>query len=77
MSKAVPADRTARLSRQTKETKVELSYRFGVTKWLTLQTSVQHISNPDTNPELRDALALGLRFELTRGWTWPPSSRRH
>ena len=59
-----------------RETNVELSYRFGVTKWFTLQTSVQHISNPDTNPELRDALAIGLRFELTQGWSWPPSSRR-
>jgi porin len=59
-----------------RETNVELTYRFGVTKWLTLQTSVQHISNPDTNPELHDAMAVGLRFELTQGWIWPPSSRR-
>jgi porin len=59
-----------------RETNVELTYRFGVTKWLTLQTSVQHISNPDTNPELRNAMAVGLRFELTQGWSWPPSSRR-
>ena len=59
-----------------RETNVELSYRFGVTKWLTLQSSVQHITNPDTNPELHDALAVGLRFELRQGWSWPPSSRR-
>jgi porin len=59
-----------------RETNVELTYRFGVTKWLTLQTSVQHISNPDTSPELHDAMAVGLRFELTQGWIWPPSSRR-
>jgi porin len=65
------------LTTDRRETNVELSYRCGVTKWLTLQTSVQHISNPDTNPELRDAMAIGLRFELTHGWTWPPSSRRH
>jgi porin len=58
-----------------RETNVELTYRFGVTKWLTLQTSVQHISNPDTNPELHDAMGVGLRFELTQGWIWPPSSR--
>ena len=63
------------LTTNRRETNVELSYRFGVTKWLTLQTSVQHISNPDTNPELGNAMAVGLRFELTRGWTWPPSSR--
>jgi porin len=60
-----------------RETNVELSYRFGVTRWLSLQTSVQHITNPDTNPELRDAFAVGLRFQLTQGWDWPPASRRH
>jgi porin len=59
-----------------RETNVELSYRFGVTQWLTLQTSIQHVTNPDTNPDLHDAIAVGLRFELTQGWSWPPSSRR-
>jgi len=39
-----------------RETNVELSYRFGVTKWLSLQGSVQHITNPDTNPALRRAV---------------------
>ncbi|MEJ1964072.1 MAG: carbohydrate porin [Gammaproteobacteria bacterium] len=63
------------LATDRRETNIELSYRFGVTKWLTMQTSVQHISNPDTNPDLRDAVAVGLRFELTNGWSWPPSSR--
>ena len=59
-----------------RETNIELSYRFGVTKWLSMQTSVQHISNPDTNPDLRNSMVVGLRFELTNGWSWPPSSRR-
>lgn len=59
-----------------RETNIELTYRFGVTKWFSLQTSVQHISNPDTNPTLGNAMAVGLRFELTQGWSWPPS-RRH
>ena len=59
-----------------RETTVELSYRFGVTEWLTLQTSVQHINNPDTSPDLHDAMACALRFELAKGWSWPPSSRR-
>ncbi len=54
---------------------MEVSYRFGVTEWLTLQTSVQHIHNPDTNPGLQDAMACAVRFELARGWTWPPSTR--
>ena len=60
-----------------RETNLELTYRFGVTKWFALQTSVQHISNPDTNPTLGNAMAVGLRFELLQGWSWPPSSRRH
>jgi porin len=60
----------------SRETTVELSYRFGVTEWLTLQTSVQHVNNPDTNPDLHDAMACALRFELSKGWSWPPSSRR-
>ena len=59
----------------SRETTVELSYRFGVTEWLTLQTSVQHVNNPDTNPDLHDAMACALRFELAKGWSWPPSSR--
>ncbi len=62
-------------STDSRETVVEMSYRFGVTDWLTLQTSVQHIHNPDTNPGLQDALACAIRFELSRGWSWPPSSR--
>lgn len=70
------AQRADGFATDRRETNVELSYRFGVTKWFTLQTSVQHISNPDTNPQLHDALAVGLRFELTQGWSWPPS-RRH
>jgi porin len=60
----------------SRETTVELSYRFGVAEWLTLQTSVQHVNNPDTNPDLHDAMACALRFELAKGWSWPPSRRR-
>jgi porin len=60
----------------SRETTLEVSYRFGVTEWLTFQTSVQHVSNPDTAPDLRDAVAFALRFELAKGWSWPPSSRR-
>ncbi len=70
------AQRVEGFASDRRGTNVELSYRFGVTKWFSLQTSVQHISNPDTNPDLRDAIAVGLRFQLTQGWSWPPSSRR-
>jgi porin len=48
-----------------RETAIELTYRFALTSWLTLQGDLQHIINPDTNPLLADATAIGLRFELT------------
>jgi porin len=59
----------------SRETNVEVSYRFGVAEWLTLQASLQHISHPDTNPGLDDAFAVGLRFEVSKGWSWPPAQR--
>jgi porin len=48
-----------------RETAIELTYRFALTSWLTLQGDLQHIINPDTNPLLADATAIGLRFEFT------------
>jgi porin len=50
----------------SREHAVELTYRFGVTSWLTLQGELQHIVNPDTNPLIADATVIGLRFELTK-----------
>jgi porin len=52
-----PADRA--------ETVVELTYRAPITKWLTIQPNVQYVINPGVEPSLRDALAFGLRTELT------------
>ena len=46
------------------ETNLELTWRFSVREWLTLQPDVQYIFNPNTDPGLDDALAVGLRFEL-------------
>ncbi|MFL6577209.1 MAG: carbohydrate porin, partial [Povalibacter sp.] len=48
----------------------ELTYRFEVTEWLTLQSDVQYVRNPGMDPSLESAWALGLRFELGRGWSW-------
>jgi porin len=48
------------------ELNAELTYRFAVNEWLTLQPDLQYVRNPDTNPELRDAFAVGLRFDLTQ-----------
>jgi porin len=51
------------------ETVVELTWRAPLTDWLTLQPSVQYIRNPSVDPQLDDALAVGLRFELA--WSQP------
>jgi porin len=48
----------------THEVNIELTYRFGVTDWLTLQPNLQYVRNPNTDPALDDALVVGLRFEL-------------
>ncbi|MFL6618742.1 MAG: carbohydrate porin [Povalibacter sp.] len=48
----------------------ELTYRLDVNEWLTLQSDVQYMRNPGMDPSLKSAWALGLRFELGRGWSW-------
>ncbi|MEP7247863.1 MAG: carbohydrate porin [Gammaproteobacteria bacterium] len=50
----------------SREVAVELTYRFAVNDWLTLQTDVQHITNPDTNPDTPNATAVALRFDIQR-----------
>jgi porin len=50
------------------ETNLELTWRFNVRDWLAVQPDVQYILNPNTDPALDDAFALGLRFELSAGY---------
>jgi porin len=50
-----------------RETNIELSYRLIATDWLVLQPDLQYVVSPGMNPEVRDALVLGLRFELSWG----------
>ncbi len=47
------------------EVNLELTYRFPVVEWLTLQPDVQYVLNPSGDPALEDALVMGLRFELS------------
>jgi porin len=54
--------------RDRHETSVELTWRAPVTDWLTLQPDVQYILNPGTYRSARDALVIGLRFEVTHAW---------
>ncbi|WP_417317423.1 carbohydrate porin [Emcibacter sp.] len=42
----------------------ELTYRAEVTDWLTLQPDIQYVQNPGTNPDLDDALVIGIRLEI-------------
>lgn len=46
------------------ETSIELTYRTQVTDWLRIQPDVQYIVNPGGDPGLKNALVIGLRFEL-------------
>lgn len=48
-----------------RETNIELTYRGKITDWLTLQPNIQYIVNPGTDRSLKDALAIGVRFELS------------
>ena len=52
------------------ETNIELTWRARVNRWLTLQPDVQYVINPGTNPAVRNAWVVGLRFniEMTRDW---------
>lgn len=47
-----------------REIAVELTYRASLGERLTLQPNLQYIVNPGLDPELDDALLLGIRFEL-------------
>jgi porin len=46
------------------ETKIELTYRAGLTPWLTVQPDIQYIINPGADPSLGNALLFGLRTEI-------------
>ena len=53
------------IATESHEMAYELSYRFSLIDRIALQPDIQYIVNPDTNPELDNALAIGLRVELT------------
>lgn len=47
-----------------REIAIELTYRFPVSEWLTLQPNVQYVINTGLDPTLDDVLAVGVRFEV-------------
>lgn len=50
------------------ETNIELTYRFAVNDWLTLQPDIQYVIDPGADPSIEEALVVGLRFEVGYGW---------
>ena len=55
----------ARLNRSgtRQETAVEVFYKAAITPWLSIQPDLQYIASP--SGIYRDALAVGLRFQVT------------
>lgn len=47
------------------EAVVELTWRVTVTDWLTVQPDLQYSVNPSADRALQNAVAVGLRFELS------------
>jgi porin len=52
---------------QRSETAVELTYLTQVTPWLALQPDLQYVIHPNTEPALRNAVVISLRFEVAVG----------
>lgn len=46
------------------ETAFEMTYRAPLASWLTVQPDAQYIVHPSADPTIKDAVTLGLRFEL-------------
>jgi porin len=58
------AERTRAIPVRRAEVAVELTYLTQLTSFLALQPDLQYIVHPNTDPELENALAATLRFEL-------------
>ncbi len=54
---------------ESHETAIELTYRAKLTDHVTVQPNIQWIINPGLNPQLDNALVIGLRFEF-RTWAF-------
>lgn len=53
------------LSADRVETAFEASYQARITPWLGLQPDLQWIVSPDTDPRIPNALAMGIRVQLS------------
>lgn len=52
---------------QQREAGVEMTYRAPIHGRITVQPDIQYIFNPGADPDLKNALVLGIRFELAWG----------
>jgi len=52
------------------ETSFEATYRFKVNEYLTLQPDIQYITHPYYSSTVKNALALGIHFELGKVFQW-------
>ena len=65
-SRSLRAERAdAGLSTDRRETTLELTYRAQLTPWLALQPDLQYVVNPGVDRSVRDALAAGMRIEVS------------
>jgi porin len=60
-----PYGRSNATAADAHETTIEVTYSARINKWLRLQPDIQYVINPGADPELGNALVLGLRFEIT------------
>lgn len=62
------AQADAGFATDAREYNCELTYRFDVTEWLSIQSDAQYIRNPGMDPELESGWVVGLRFEVRGAW---------
>jgi porin len=58
------------LATDATETALELTYRARLSDWLVVQPDLQYIVNPGVDPDIDNALVVGMRFEVTFGREW-------
>ena len=66
MTSSLPSDKYRSLSNSiTEKTMLELTYRFQIKLWLSVQPFVQHIFHPGMDSTMPDVSLLGFRTELS------------
>ena len=62
------ADFRAANNAQSHETAIEFTYVLPIADRLQIQPDFQYILNPGADPDLENALVLGIRLELNHGF---------